>query len=193
MGTRAPHTHSLLSLGVLLVSMLGIAGVPAALETGEPAPDFTLPSTTGTPISLSQFRGKQAVLLEFYGADFSPACEANLSARKADYSKFQALHVQILGISANNPFSQKMLANSLHLPYPLLSDSTLSVIKAYGVLYGTPAGKNEYPYMVGRIAKRSFFLIDPQGIVRGRWIGEDLDVFPTETLLHVLVTRAEKP
>ena len=58
--------------------------------------------------------------------------------------------MQILGISANNPFSQKMLANSLQLPYPLLSDSTLSVIKAYGVLYGAPEGKNEYPHMVGR-------------------------------------------
>jgi peroxiredoxin len=103
------------------------------------------------------------------------------------------LHVQILGISANNPFSQKMLANSLQLPYPLLSDVTLSVIKAYGVLYGTTEGKNEYPHMVGRIAKRSFFLIDPQGIVRGRWIGGDLDVFPSEMLLHMAAEMAEKP
>ena len=141
METRAQHTKSLLWLGVLLVSVLGLARVPTALEIGEPAPDFTLPSTTGGQISLSQFRGKHPVLLEFYGADFSPACEANLGARKADYSKFQDLHVQILGISANNPFSQKMLANSLQLPYPLLSDSTLSVIKAYGVLYGAPKGK----------------------------------------------------
>ena len=193
METRAQHTKSLLWLGVLLVSVLGLARVPTALEIGEPAPDFTLPSTTGGQISLSQFRGKHPVLLEFYGADFSPACEANLGARKADYSKFQDLHVQILGISANNPFSQKMLANSLQLPYPLLSDSTLSVIKAYGVLYGASEGKNDYPHMVGRIAKRSFFLIDVQGIVRGLWIGGDLDVFPTEMLLHTVVTMAEKP
>ena len=72
MGPRAQQTKSLLWLGVLLVSMLGVAGVTAALEVGEPAPDFTLPSTTGEQISLSQFRGKQPVLLEFYGADFSP-------------------------------------------------------------------------------------------------------------------------
>ena len=101
--------------------------------------------------------------------------------------------MQILGISANNPFSQKMLANSLQLPYPLLSDVTLSVIKAYGVLYGATEGTNEYPYMVGRIAKRSFFLIDPQGIVRGRWIGEDLDTFPSEILLHMATEMSEKP
>jgi peroxiredoxin Q/BCP len=44
----------------------------AALEPGDKAPDFTLPSTTGEKISLAQFRGKKLVLLEFYGADFSP-------------------------------------------------------------------------------------------------------------------------
>ncbi len=48
------------------------AGVAAALEVGEKAPEFTLPSTAGGKISLSQFRGKQIVLLEFYGADFNP-------------------------------------------------------------------------------------------------------------------------
>ena len=44
----------------------------AALDVGEKAQDFTLPSTTGGTLSLSQFRGKKLVLLEFYGADFSP-------------------------------------------------------------------------------------------------------------------------
>ena len=46
--------------------------VAAALEVGDKAPDFTLPSTTGEKISLSQFRGKKLVLLEFYGNDFMP-------------------------------------------------------------------------------------------------------------------------
>ena len=58
--------------GVLLASVLGVAGVATALEVGEKAPDFTLPSTTGKDISLSQFQGKQLVLIEFYGADFDP-------------------------------------------------------------------------------------------------------------------------
>ena len=50
-----------------------------------------------------------------------------------------------------------------------------------------------YPHMVGRIAKRSFFLIDKQGIVRGRWIGEDLDVFPSEILLQAVRELVGKP
>jgi hypothetical protein len=68
----AQRLHSLMVLGILLVSMLASASVATALEVGERAPDFTLPSTTGQEISLSQFRGKQPVLIEFYGQDFSP-------------------------------------------------------------------------------------------------------------------------
>ena len=57
---------------VLLASVLGVAGVATAVEVGEKAPDFTLPSTTGKDISLSEFLGKKYVLIEFYGADFAP-------------------------------------------------------------------------------------------------------------------------
>ena len=44
-----------------------------ALDVGQPAPDFKLPSTFGKDISLGEFRGKKWILLEFYGADFAPA------------------------------------------------------------------------------------------------------------------------
>jgi hypothetical protein len=57
---------------VLLSSVLGVVGVATAVEVGEKAPDFTLPSTTGKDISLSQFHGTRLVLIEFYGADFAP-------------------------------------------------------------------------------------------------------------------------
>jgi hypothetical protein len=65
---------SLLVLGMLLTGLWGEigAGAAPAPEVGEQAPDFTLPSTTGEDISLSQFRGKKFVLLEFYGVDFAP-------------------------------------------------------------------------------------------------------------------------
>jgi len=57
---------------VLLAGVLGVAGMATALEVGEKAPDFTLPSTLGENIRLSQFQGKKPVLIEFYGADFDP-------------------------------------------------------------------------------------------------------------------------
>ena len=63
-----------LVLGAALVVMsLSVPARPAgAVEVGEPAPDFTLASTTGGDISLHDFQGKKWVLLEFYGADFVP-------------------------------------------------------------------------------------------------------------------------
>jgi len=71
--------------------------------------------------------------------------------------------VQIVGISANATFSQQTFADSLKLPYPLLSDfQERKVIRSYGVL-------NEKLM----IANRSFFLIDPQGIIRKKWIIEN--------------------
>jgi peroxiredoxin len=54
------------------LSVIVGAGPAAAVEVGEPAPEFTMPSTTGGDISLSDFRGKKWFLLEFYGADFAP-------------------------------------------------------------------------------------------------------------------------
>jgi peroxiredoxin len=106
----------------------------------------------------------------------------NLSTRKADYSKFQELNVQILAISSDNPFSQKALADSLQLPYPLLSDYDLKVIKAYDRLSPSERG-----------AERAFFLVDKQGIIRGRWPAKGYEVFASEPILEVAQEIAGKP
>jgi thioredoxin-dependent peroxiredoxin len=68
----ANRIKSLFLFSALLAGVLGVAGMATAVEVGEKAPDFTLPGTTGKDISLSQFQGKQLVLIEFYGADFDP-------------------------------------------------------------------------------------------------------------------------
>ncbi len=72
MSTVMMQRKVLLFLALLLVGVLGLAGGAGAVEVGDKAPDFTLKSTNGEKVSLSQFRGKKHVLLEFYGADFSP-------------------------------------------------------------------------------------------------------------------------
>jgi AhpC/TSA family len=71
-GLLTNYTRSLLWLAVLLAGMWAGAGLTTALEVGDKAPDFSLPSTMGGMTSLSMFQGKKLVLLEFYGADFSP-------------------------------------------------------------------------------------------------------------------------
>ena len=66
MNNVVKRARSLLLTGVLLAGLLLATSAATALEIGDKAPDFTLPSTTGEKISLSQFRGKKLVLLEFF-------------------------------------------------------------------------------------------------------------------------------
>jgi peroxiredoxin len=78
--------------------------------------------------------------------------------------------VQILGLSANATFSQQTFAESLKLPFPLLSDfPDRKAIRAYGLL-------NER----SMTANRAFFLIDPQGVIRKKWLIEN----PTTTVVY---------
>jgi peroxiredoxin len=87
--------------------------------------------------------------------------------------------VQLLAISASNPFSQKTFADSLKLPYPLLSDyPDLKVIRQYGVL--KHVGEAKRP-----MARGAYFLIDKQGIVRGKWINPPGEIFPSKPFLEV--------
>jgi hypothetical protein len=71
MKTRRATRHRVM-VCLLLAGVLLSSTVATALDIGDPAPDFTLPSTTGQPISLSQFKGKKHVLLQFYTLDFNP-------------------------------------------------------------------------------------------------------------------------
>jgi hypothetical protein len=72
MNKRIHQGKLLLLVAVLLAVGLGLASGGWAVEVGDKAPDFMLPATTGGKISLSQFLGKKLVLIEFYGADYSP-------------------------------------------------------------------------------------------------------------------------
>ncbi len=72
MSGRPPGVARLILVSTTLASLLMVPGVALPLEVGEKAPDFTLPSTMGEPISMSQFRGQKHVLLEFYVRDHAP-------------------------------------------------------------------------------------------------------------------------
>jgi hypothetical protein len=72
MGVSRKRGVSWVVLGTALALVLGTAPGAVAVEVGQPAPGFTLAATTGGDISLTDFRGKKWVLLEFYGADFAP-------------------------------------------------------------------------------------------------------------------------
>ena len=97
-----------------------------------------------------------------------------------DFDQLKALGVQILGVSVDGSFSQQTFADSLGLPFPLLSDSGARVTQMYAVEKFVPAGADLTPVMqpgMGMrlkkdriIASQAFFLVDKQGILRGRWL-----------------------
>ena len=108
---------------------------------GKPAPEFTLPSTTGENISLKQFKGKKTVVLYFYPKDETPGCTreaCDLRDRTAEYEKHNAV---VLGISTDGLESHQHFREKHKLPFPLLADEDAAVSKMYGVykqrnLYG---------------------------------------------------------
>ena len=99
--------------------------------------------------------------------------------------------MQVLGISADHPFAQKTFAESLQLPYPLLSDlPDLQAIRNYGVLWPDQIGPLKDGGVVvehrpNTAARRAFFLVDQQGIVRGKWLVANNAVFPSGDILKV--------
>ena len=108
---------------------------------GKPAPDFTLPSTSGEMVSLRQFKGKKTVVLFFYTEDDTPSCTKEACRFRdltADFDKAGAI---VLGISADPMESHLKFKAKHRLAFELLSDPEAVASKAYGVwkqknLYG---------------------------------------------------------
>lgn len=129
------------------------------LEKGMKAPAFTLPDSDGKSVSLSDFAGK-TVVLYFYPKDNTPGCTRQACAFKAKNDEFKAKNAVIIGVSKDSSASHARFAEKYGLPFILLSDEKLDVIKAYGVwqekkLYG----KVSYGVV------RTTFVIDGDGVI----------------------------
>jgi thioredoxin-dependent peroxiredoxin len=126
-----------------------------ALRVGEPAPDFSLPSSTGEMVRLSDFRGKSAVVLFFYPKDNSPACTMEACSFRDSHEAFREAGAEVIGISADSEESHRGFAERFRLPYLLLADTDGAVRARYGV-----------PRTFGLFPGRVSYLIDRDGIVR---------------------------
>jgi peroxiredoxin len=136
-----------------------------SLDVGARAPDFTLVNQDREPVRLSAARGRPVVLLFFPGA-FSATCTAELCTFRDNMSRFNRANAQIYGISVDTFFALKAFQSAQRLAFPLLSDFNKEVIRLYGVF-------NEDMIGLKGIAKRSVFMLDPDGVVRYREVLED--------------------
>ena len=129
------------------------------LAQGVKAPDFTLPDKDGNEVSLSSFLGKKVVLY-FYPKDNTPGCTRQACAFAAAYEGFKAKDIVVIGISRDSVASHAKFAEKYSLPFILISDKDLEVIKAYDVWQEKKmCGK------VGMGVVRTTYIIDEKGYI----------------------------
>ena len=130
----------------------------ATLKVGDEAPDFTLQSFDGSTVTLSQFRGKQNVVLAFFPYAFSSTCSAQMPSYQAELERFRSLDVEVIGVSVDSKISLAAWAKQLGITFPLLADfyPQGKVVDLYGVRLPTGA------------AERALFVIDKSGKIA--WI-----------------------
>ena len=104
------------------------------LKVGDSAPDFTLKNQFMEEVKLSDFQEKKNVLITFYPFSFTGTCTGELCGLRDDLSSFQNEKTELLAISCDSPFTQKVFAEKENFPFSVLSDFWPhgSVSKAYG-------------------------------------------------------------
>jgi thioredoxin-dependent peroxiredoxin len=154
---------------LLLVVVVLVMLVPRLLSRsvtpaeGSDAPDFTLPSQEGSPVSLKDYRGKWVVLY-FYPKDQTPGCSREAHNFQVDQPKYGAHNAVVLGVSVDSVDSHKNFCAKEGLNFKLLADSEHKVTDSYGSL--TNLG-------LVKFAARHTFLIDPTGKIAKAYTSVD--------------------
>jgi peroxiredoxin len=140
---------------------------PPSVKVGDVFPDFTLnylappPPTstdgrpTSTPVRLSDYRGRQNVVLAFFPAAFSPGCTAEMTRYRDAAKDFSSAGVAVFGLSVDSTWANRAFRDQIGLDFPILSDFKKDVSRQVGIL-------DEQSGM----ARRTTFVIDTEGIVR---------------------------
>jgi peroxiredoxin Q/BCP len=139
-----------LALFVVGSRLLSAKPAPAA---GSNAPEFTLNSQDGSPVSLKNYRGKWVVLY-FYPKDFTSGCTVEAHNFQRDQAEYARRNAVILGVSVDSTESHKNFCAKEGLNFKLLADTSHRVSKEYGSLMN---------FGLSAIAARHTFLVDPQG------------------------------
>jgi peroxiredoxin len=144
---------------------------PPSVKVGDPAPDFALAwlAPAGEPgkfkneqVKLSDFKGKQNVVIAFFPAAFSPGCTSEMQKYQASSGQFSAANTKILGVSVDSTWANKAFREQLGAEFPILSDWKKDTSRQYGLLDENSG-----------FARRATFVVDKQGIVQKVDIGRD--------------------
>ncbi len=137
------------------------------IQIGDEAPDFELPDINMKTRKLTDYRGKKLVLAFFPAAE-SPVCTLEMCNFRDSLEAIKETGGEVIGISVDGPFANKIFTNNRHLNFPLLSDYKKETIKRYGIVMNDLGNLKDY-----HAAKRSVFIVDAKGIVLYKWVSED--------------------
>jgi thioredoxin-dependent peroxiredoxin len=125
------------------------------LKPGDKAPLFSLPDADGHSVNLSDYIGKQNLVVFFYPKDESYGCTKEACSFRDSYDDFKDAGAEVIGISSDDAASHRSFSSHHKLPFVLLSDQGSKVAARYGV-------KRAMGVLPGRVT----FVIDREGIVR---------------------------
>ena len=129
----------------------------SGLIVGGPAPDFTLRDQFGQDVSLSDFRGRKAVVILFFPFAFSGVCTGEMAGVRDRLDEFMTFETEVLAISCDPVYSLRAFSDADGLNFPLLSDFWPhgAVSTAYDVFDDSKG-----------MPRRSSYVIDPEGLIR---------------------------
>ncbi len=151
-----------------------------AIEVGKAAPQFSLFDTTKKKISLTDFKGKNVLLL-FYPQAFTSVCTKELCDVRDDIGRYNNASAEVLGISVDSVFTLKKYKEDQQYNFTLLSDFNKDVSTAYDTLY------DEWILEMKGVSKRSAFVIDKDGIIRYAQVLESANDVPDFTAINQIL------
>ena len=128
-------------------------------EIGQAAPDFSLFDSDKNKVTLSDFAGKNVLLL-FFPQAFTGVCTKELCSIRDHIAVYNNANAQVLGISVDSVFTLAKFKEDQQFNFPLLSDFNKEASSAYGAIY------TDWILDMKGVSKRSAFIIDKEGVIR---------------------------
>ena len=172
--TRSKMIAACAAFFVLMPTLIFAGSTPSV---GSLAPEFTLPSQEGTPVSLKDYRGKWVVLY-FYPKDFTSGCTIEAHNFQRDQSQYLQKNAVVLGVSVDTADSHKQFCAKEGLNFKLLADTDHKVSTAYDSMT---------TYNDMKLAARHNFIINPEGKI----VKAFTEVNPNQHSAEVLSALAE--
>lgn len=158
---------------------------PGGLGLGDKAYNFSLMDSTGHLVKMSDLKPGWYLVLILYRGSWCSACQGQLAGLKEDYPRFLAQNTTVVAVSVDSVEDSANFSQQWRFPFPLLSDPELKVIDAYGArLVKGHEGKD--------IAKPTTVIIDPNRVIRFKYVGKDPTDRPTDNEILFTIQQIQQ-